>query len=42
MLEQRSPLYAEVASDVIDTSERGIKDVVVDVVDLLAVKERES
>ena len=42
MLEQRSPLYAEVASDVIDTSGRGIKDVVVDVVDLLAVKERES
>ena len=42
MLEQRSPLYAEVASDVIDTSGRGIKDVVVDVVDLLSVKERES
>lgn len=42
MLEQRTPLYAEVASDVIDTSGRGIKDVVVDVVDLLAVKERES
>ena len=42
MLEQRTPLYAEVASDVIDTSGRGIKDVVVDVVDLLTVKERES
>jgi shikimate kinase len=42
MLEQRTPLYAEVASDVIDTSGRGIKDVVVDVVDLLTVEERES
>lgn len=42
MLEQRTPLYAEVASDVIDTSGRGIKDVVVDVVDLLTVEEGES
>lgn len=42
MLEQRTPLYAEVASDVIDTSGRGIKDVVVDVVDLLTVEEGAS
>lgn len=42
MLEQRTPLYAEVATDVIDTSGRGIKDVVVDVVDLLTVEEGES
>lgn len=42
MLEQRTPLYAEVASDEIDTSGRGLKDVVVDVVDLLTVEEGES
>ena len=42
MLEQRTPLYAEAASDVIDTSGRGIKDVVVDVVELLTAEQRES
>lgn len=35
MLEQRTPLYQEVASDVIDTSDRGIKDVVGEVVAFL-------
>lgn len=42
MLEQRTPLYAEVASDVIDTSGRGVKDVVVDIVDLLTGDGKES
>jgi shikimate kinase len=42
MLEQRTPLYAEVASDVIDTSGRGVKDVVVDVIDLLTGDGKES
>lgn len=35
MLEQRTPLYAEVASDIVDTNGRGIKDVVGQVVALL-------
>ena len=35
MLEQRTPLYAEVASDIVDTNGRGIKDVVAQVVTLL-------
>lgn len=42
MLEQRTPLYAEVASDAVDTSGRGVKDVVVDVVDLLTSDAQES
>jgi shikimate kinase len=36
MLEQRTPLYAEVASEVIDTSGRAIKDVVADVISRLS------
>lgn len=35
MLEQRTPLYAEVASDIVDTNGRGVKDVVGQVVTLL-------
>ena len=35
MLEQRTPLYAEVASDIVDTNGRGVKDVVGQVVALL-------
>ena len=35
MLEQRTPLYAEVASDTVDTSGRAIKDVVAEVASLL-------
>lgn len=35
MLENRTPLYAEVASDVIDTSGRAVKEVVAEVVDVL-------
>ena len=38
MLEQRTPLYAEVASDVVDPSGRGIKDVVAEVTSLLGVE----
>jgi shikimate kinase len=38
MLEQRTPLYAEVASDVVDTSGRGIRDVVAEVTSLLRVE----
>ena len=38
MLEQRTPLYAEVAGDVVDTSGRGIKDVVAEVASLLEVE----
>lgn len=38
MLEQRTPLYAEVASDVVDTSGRGVKDVVAEVTSLLGVE----
>ncbi len=36
MLEKRTPLYAEVASEVIDTSGRAIKDVVAEVVSKLS------
>ncbi len=35
MLEQRTPLYAEVASDIVDTNGRSVKDVVGQVVTLL-------
>lgn len=35
MLEQRTPLYAEVASHTLDTSGRGVKDIVVEVVSVL-------
>lgn len=42
MLEQRTPLYAEVASDVVDTSGRGVKDVVVDVIDVLTGDGKEA
>lgn len=38
MLEQRTPLYADVASDVVDTSGRSIKDVVAEVASLLGVE----
>lgn len=38
MLEQRTPLYADVASDVVDTSGRSIKDVVAEVASLLRVE----
>lgn len=42
MLEQRTPLYAEVASDVIETSGKGIKDVVVEVSSVLMADEETS
>lgn len=38
MLEQRTPLYADVASDVVDTSGRSIKYVVAEVASLLGVE----
>lgn len=42
MLEQRTPLYAQVASDTIDTSGRSVKEVVTEAVDLLRGAEATS
>ena len=40
MLEQRTPMYAEVADDVIDTSGRSIKEIVTEAVELLTSQNR--
>lgn len=42
MLEQRTPLYAEAASDVIDTSGRGVKEIVAEVTSLLQASEERA